>query len=877
MRQAQPQTICRSDYQPPSHRIERIELTFELEESTTRISSRFWAHPENPSTTALFLHGEDLELEDLRLDGLPLPPSRWHKTDEGLQLDALPPGRFQLDIVTRVNPKNNSALEGLYLSDGFFCTQCEAEGFRKMTYFPDRPDVMTLFTTTLIADKARFPVLLSNGNPVAAGDLLNGRHYAQWEDPFPKPSYLFALVAGSLDCLEDQFTTASGRSVRLQIFAAAEDIGKCGHALESLKAAMRWDEIRFGREYDLDLYMIVAVAQFNMGAMENKGLNLFNTRYVLASPETATDSDYEHIEGVIAHEYFHNWTGNRVTLRDWFQLSLKEGLTVFRDQEFSADRHSRSVKRIDEVVHLRNRQFAEDAGPLAHPVRPDSYMEINNFYTLTVYEKGAEVVRMLETLFGREGFRRGMDLYFDRHDGQAVTCDDFLACMEQANQTDLTTFSRWYSQAGTPEVTVEEAYDAKAKTLTLVFSQSCPPSPGQTEKAPLVIPCALGFVAVDGTSVAPRLISESQSPTRETRVLRLEGPATVFTFRDIPEGTISSVFRGFSAPVKVRQQRSAERLAFQFSQDPDPFNAWDAGQTLATDTLLALYRGDEETSSFRLLVDAYRKILRSPTEDLAGLALKLSLPGIDYVGTSLGRHDPLRLAAAHHQLKHRLSQELFDIWRHHYRQPHAVGPEEFGREASARRRFNNLCLGYLGFSGHSGIESLALDQFEQSQNMTDRMAALSVLVDHAYPAATEALHRFHEQWQHEDLVVCKWLAIQAAAPGERTLGEVKALLIHPAFDWSSPNLVRSLIGTYSQSNPLGFHRADGAGYDWLADCVLRLDALNPQMAARMVTPLTTWRRYEGRHPDLIKKALERVASTRDLSRDVYEVASKSLA
>lgn len=879
MKDAAPRSIRREDYRPPNHRVEHIELTFELEDASTRVVSRLSVrpHPEGTRGSALVLNGEGLELEDIRLQGLPIEPSRYQRTETGLTLFDPPEGPFQLELVTRINPSANTALEGLYLSEGFFCTQCEAEGFRRITYFPDRPDVMSLFTTTLIADKTRYPVLLSNGNLKATGDLLGGRHFARWEDPHPKPAYLFALVAGALECLEDQFVTQSGRAVTLRIFAEGEDIGKCIHALESLKEAMRWDELRFGREYDLDLYMIVAVKHFNMGAMENKGLNLFNTKYVLASPETATDEDYEHIEGVIGHEYFHNWTGNRITLRDWFQLSLKEGLTVYRDQEFSADRHSRAVKRIDEVNQLRNRQFAEDAGPLAHPVRPDTYIEINNFYTLTVYEKGAEVVRMLETLFGREGFRRGMDLYFERHDGQAVTCDDFLDCMALANNRDLGDFSLWYAQAGTPVVTVEETYEAATQTLKLHLRQSCPPTPGQPDKKPLLIPCSLGLIGPDGAPVYPQRAEDTAPFNEETRVVLLSKADTEVTLKGVPEGSLTSLFRGFSAPIRLVQSRTAAQLAFQFSHDRDPFNAWNAGQLLAIEALIGLYHEKEDQASASLLVEAYAQILGQASEDLASLALRLTLPGLDYVGTFLEGHDPLKLSAVHRSLQQRLAESLLPLWRAHYAQHHVKGDARYDPQQGGRRRFKNLCLDYLGASSDAVARALAMTQFEQSQTMTDRIAALKVMVQQGHEGAPEALLRFYEAFRSEDLVICKWLALQAAAPGAGTLDVIKGLMDHPAFDLASPNHVRSLIGTFGQANPTCFHQPDGSGYRFMAACVLQMDRLNPQVAARLLTSLTPWRRFDEARQLRMREALDAVVRTTPLSGDVYEVASKALA
>ena len=879
MRNATPRTIQLRDYRPPDFLIETVELIFDLGEDSTQVSNimKLRRHPEGNPVADLYLDGENLDLRMVKVDGYPLESDQFEVTPEGLRIMRIPSRRFQVEIVTTINPKANTALEGLYLSSGMFCTQCEAQGFRKITYFLDRPDVMAVFTTTLMADKATYPVLLSNGNLDAKGDLLNGRHFARWVDPYPKPSYLFALVAGQLACLEDQFTTESGRTVTLQVFAEPEDISKCGHALESLKNAMRWDEIRFGREYDLDLYMIVAVSHFNMGAMENKGLNIFNTKYVLASPETATDSDYEHIEGVIGHEYFHNWTGNRITCRDWFQLSLKEGLTVFRDQEFSADRHSRPVKRIDEVNMLRNRQFIEDSGPLAHPVRPESYIEINNFYTLTVYEKGAEVVRMLQTLLGREGFRKGTDLYFQRHDGQAVTCDDFIQCMEDANQADLQQFKLWYSQAGTPEVTLTTEHDEQQGILTLRVTQNNPPSPGQTEKKPQVIPLAIGLIGPDGTEIAPTLQNESMPYDRLTRVLTVREREEVFTLSPVPKGTILSALRDFSAPVRLDYSRSPSDLAFLLINDTDAFNRWDAGQTLAAQVVLERYRTVESNDNLGLLIEAYGTVAAKGHEDLSYLALLLSLPDFDYLGSFVEDVDPVRLHQSLEAVRHEIGVALRDRWISLYEKHHIDESGRFDPGAIGRRRLKNLCLNYLSTCHDDAAHGMSLRQFDTSQTMTDRIAALAAIVHSNHPMKASVLDRFYTTWKDEDLVVCKWFTLQAANPEAGALETVRSLMAHPAFDIRTPNHVRSLIGGFTQSNPSNFHALDGAGYQFLADQVIALNGINPQIAARMLTALTVWRRFDDSRKKLMRDALMRVAQTPDLSSDVYEVASKALA
>ena len=879
MRNGTPKTIRLRDYKAPNFIVETVELLFDLKEEGTRVTSTLSLrrNPKGDPEAKLHLDGENLTLISLKIGGSPIATERYVLTDDSLQVSDLPERSFQIEIVTEINPRENTALEGLYLSGGMFCTQCEAQGFRKITYFPDRPDVMAVYTTTLVADKHTYPVLLSNGNLDARGDLLDGRHFARWVDPFPKPSYLFALVAGQLACLEDQFTTSSGRNVTLQVFAEPQDIDKCGHALESLKNAMRWDEERFGREYDLDLYMIVAVSHFNMGAMENKGLNIFNTKYVLASPETATDSDYEHIEGVIGHEYFHNWTGNRITCRDWFQLSLKEGLTVFRDQEFSSDRHSRPVKRIDEVNMLRNRQFVEDAGPLAHPVRPDSYIEINNFYTLTVYEKGAEVVRMLETLLGREGFRKGTDLYFDRHDGQAVTCDDFIQCMEDANCVDLEQFKLWYSQAGTPEVTLHEDYDPASRTLTLTVRQSNAPSPGQPDKLPQVIPLAVGLLGPDGKDLHPRLEGDADIEDRTTRVLTVRNQEDQFRFLDVPEGTILSALRDFSAPVRLQQKRSPEELAFLLAHDSDAFNQWDSGQLLATLAIQRSYEGEDATGLLDLIVKAFGAIAERGASDLSHLSLLLALPDFDYVASFIKAVDPIRLHVARENVKKSIATRLSSAWSSLYAKHHEANSRQFDAQAIGRRRLKNLCLDYLATSETPESRELSLQQFDQSLTMTDRIAALSAIVNSDHPEKAEALNRFYETWKDEDLVVCKWFTLQATCRRPGVLHAVRDLMQHPAFDIRTPNHVRSLIGAFTQSNPSNFHTEEGDGYGFLADQVIALNGINPQIASRMLTGLTAWRRFDPTRQLLMQGALERVAHTPDLSSDVYEVASKALA
>jgi aminopeptidase N len=883
MRDSNPQTIYLKDYTVPEYLIHSVALNFTLDDDNTLVSSKLILS-RNPasrsSNTSLTLSGENLKLIRVNLDdGNDLGKDQYLQTQDALIIHNVPQQqRFTLAIENTINPKANTALEGLYLSNGMLCTQCEAEGFRKITYFLDRPDVMPLFTTTLVGDKDRYPVLLSNGNKVAQGELQDNRHWVTWEDPFNKPCYLFALVAGQLECIADRFTTQSGRNIDLQIFVEKHDLDKCDHAMQSLKNAMRWDEQVYGREYDLDLYMIVAVGHFNMGAMENKGLNVFNTKFVLARPDTATDSDYEHIEGVIGHEYFHNWTGNRITCRDWFQLSLKEGFTVFRDQEFTGDRTSKAVKRIEDVNMLRTRQFAEDSGPLAHPIRPDAYIEINNFYTLTVYEKGAEVVRMIHTLLGPEGFRKGSDLYFERHDGQAVTCDDFVSAMEDANGIDLGQFRRWYSQAGTPVLSVQQQYDSSAQTLTLTISQNCPPTPGQSVKEPLHIPVTMGLLNKDG-SVAPcKLQGSGQAP--DEVILQLTQSEQAFTFEGLAEQPVVSLLRGFSAPVKLTMERSLDELAFLLSYDSDTFNRWEAGQQLAGQIiagLIADLQNGREMQINPIMIAAFKQVLEQSWDDLSYFSLLLSLPSETYLAEQMQVVDVEAIHAAREFVMLTLAEQLQAQFQALYRSNHKDESGKFDAGAIGRRRIKNTCLSYLSKLEKQDIHQLSQQQFNTAKNMTDQLAALSVIVDNPHPAKQRCLDSFYHQWQAEALVIDKWFALQASSSMPDTFATVQSLMQHPAFDLKNPNRVRSLIGAFSQSNPLHFHAANGQGYQFLADQIIALNSLNPQVASRMLGALTAWRRYDESRQALMKAQLERIMSTEAISKDVYEVASKSLA
>ena len=882
MRDATPQTVYLKDYKVPDYLIKTVDLNFNLDAEQTRVISRMKLirNPESQSSNAaLVLHGENLKLirivlnEDQLLD-----EADYQLSHEALTIQEVPQQReFYLTIENEINPTTNTALEGLYLSNGMLCTQCEAEGFRKITFFLDRPDVMAKFTTTLVADRSLYPILLSNGNKIAQGELDHNRHWVTWEDPFGKPCYLFALVAGKLECLEDSFTTRSGRRISLQIFVESHDLDKCGHAMQSLKNAMQWDEQIYGREYDLDLYMIVAVGHFNMGAMENKGLNIFNTKFVLARPDTATDSDYEHIEGVIGHEYFHNWTGNRVTCRDWFQLSLKEGFTVFRDQEFSGDRSSKAVKRIEDVNMLRTRQFAEDAGPMAHPVRPDSYMEINNFYTLTVYEKGAEVVRMLHTLLGAGAFRLGCDKYFERYDGQAVTCDDFIKAMEDANGVDLSQFRLWYSQAGTPVIEVAQSYDLSNQSLTLTIQQNCPPTPGQTEKQPLHIPIALGLIAKDGTP-APCLL-EGRAAAQEQVILELKQSEQSFVLLNVPEKPIVSILRNFSAPVKLSMPRDLHELAFLLSYDNDGFNRWEAGQQLAGQIITGLIADIQGNKSLHLnpiITDAYRQVILQSWDDLSYFSLLLSLPSESYLAEQMKIVDVDSIHKAREFVVTALAKELQAKLENLYLSNHKDESGRFDSAAIGRRRIKNTCLSYLSRLLAPTIQNWCEQQFDQARNMTDQIAALANIVNHPHPAKTRCIKTFYEQWQAEPLVIDKWFAIQATSPMPDTFSTVLELTRHKDFNLANPNRVRSVVGSFCQANPVHFHASNGQGYEFLADQVIALNLLNPQVASRMLGPLTSWRRYDNQRQQLMRTQLERIMNSPAISRDVYEVASKSL-
>lgn len=864
-----PPTIRREDYRPPAFLVDEVDLHFALHPAATRVRARLALrrNPAAPAAADLLLDGEALRLVAARLDGEVLPPARMRAEPGGGLAVLGVPDVFTLETEVEIDPEANSELSGLYRSGGNYFTQCEAEGFRRITYFPDRPDVMARYTVTLEADRAGCPVLLSNGNPDGAGDLPEGRHWARWTDPHPKPSYLFAVVAGDLVALRDRFTTRSGREVALAIWVRRGDEDACDHAMDALKRSMRWDEEAYGLEYDLDVFNIAAVSDFNMGAMENKGLNIFNTKYILARPETATDADYEGIETVVAHEYFHNWTGNRVTCRDWFQLSLKEGLTVFRDQHFSADQGSAAVRRIADVRRLRAAQFPEDAGPMAHPVRPDSYVEINNFYTATVYQKGAEVVRMMRALIGEANFRKGMDLYIARHDNQAVTIEDFVAAMQEASGTDLSAFTRWYAQAGTPEVAVREAFDAAAGRYTLTLAQSTPPTPGQPEKLPVPIPVAMGLIGPDGR------------PAAAPRVLLLEEAERDFVFEGLRERPVPSLLRGFSAPVKL-SGLPLESLAFLAAKDSDPFVRWESGQQYATTEMLRLV-GDVRAQRPLVLPEGLAGItaalLDRAEEDRAFAAEALVLPSEDFVADQMPVADPEAVHAVRRFLRRALGTRFAARLAALHDRLADSGPYRTDGAAIGRRALRNAALSYLGAAeGGDGL-ARAEAQYAARQNMTDVLAALRVLADAEGPAREAALEDFHARWRHDELVLDKWFAIQATADRPDLLAQVEALSRHADFDLRNPNRVRALIGAFASGNPAWFHHASGEGYRFLGGMVARLDAVNTQVAARMVGPLGQWKRQDAARGAMMRQELERILARPGLSKGTYEKVSKALA
>ena len=880
MREPQGQLVKRLDYQPSAYFIDHVELTFDLEVNKTRVLNRMRVRRNSAvPPQALRLDGEELNLARVLVNG----EGTSFKMDQGqLVLEKLPEGSepFELEIFTTCNPAKNTSLSGLYVSQNTFFTQCEAEGFRRITYFLDRPDIMASYAVTLRADQSAYPILLSNGNLVEQGELDEGRHFARWVDPHRKPCYLFALVAGNLVCREQRIRSRSGNEHLLQVYVRAGDLDKTEHAMQSLMNSIAWDESRFGLTLDLERFMIVATSDFNMGAMENKGLNIFNTKYVLANPATATDIDFSNVESVVAHEYFHNWTGNRVTCRDWFQLSLKEGLTVFRDQEFSQDLagspSARAVKRIEDVRLLRNVQFAEDAGPMAHPVRPDSYLEINNFYTVTIYEKGAEVVRMMQTLVGRDGFAQGMNLYFQRHDGQAVTCDDFVQAMADANPSSalaqhLESFKRWYSQAGTPALKVSTHFDPEQGRFILTVRQFCAPTPGQSDKLPFVVPIQLGLLSASGQELVPstlKVLTEFEQS---------------WTFEGMNEAPVPSLLRGFSAPVTLHYPYTSQELLSLLAHDSDAFNRWEAAQRLCLEVAVKCLQGQHGAELGEELTQALRQVLRHPDLDPAFKELVLTLPSETYIGEQLESVDPQMVHAVREALRADLAERLHDDWlwaygAHRHQGAYVPDADQSGRRALAGMALSMLCLNAVK-RGDEVWQGKTLQAFKDASNMTDRFNALSALVQSGSTLADTALQRFHDLYRQEALVIDKWFALQAGAcdRGGDILPKVKQLLLHPDFEIKNPNRARSLIFSYCNGNPAGFHRADASGYVLWSEKVIEIDAFNPQVAARLARALDRWRKLAEPYRSAAREAIARVATKTDLSPDVREVVSRALS
>jgi len=875
-----PQTIYLKDYKVPEYLIDTVALNFNLDEDITHVSTSM-SFRKNPvskqATNSLILVGDQsVVVESILMNGKPLNESLYVFRDEKLIIQVTE-ASFHLTINSQIKPQLNTALEGLYKSSGMFCTQCEAEGFRRINYFLDQPDVMAIYTTRIEADKNKYPVLLSNGNRVEAGELESGRHWVKWHDPFPKPSYLFALVAGDLLHQEDKFVTQSGREVKLQIFVEAANIDKCDHALDSLKKSMKWDEEVYGREYDLDIFMIVAVNDFNMGAMENKGLNIFNSACVLAKPETATDADYENIEGIIGHEYFHNWSGNRVTCRDWFQLSLKEGFTVFRDQEFSSDMGSRAVKRIADVNILRTAQFPQDASPMAHPIRPESFIDISNFYTVTVYNKGSEVVRMIHQILGGENFRKGTDLYFDRHDGQAVTTDDFVQAMEDASGKDLSLFKRWYSQAGTPHVEISDEYNQAEKTYTLKIHQTCPSTPEQEIKEPFYIPLALGLLDSEGNDLPLTIRGNENSIDRS--VVNMKDRDTSLTFENIIVKPIPSLLRGFSAPVKVVFDYSKSDLQFLMSHDNDEFNRWDAGQRLSNIIIEELVEDYNEKRPMGVDVhftDAIQHVLNDQRIDKSLITQAITIPNEILLADLFTVVDTDAIHEAKEFLNKTIAKTLDLDFLRIYEELNATHGYQFNGKEIGRRSLKNRCLSYLMYLETEDIQELALKQYKSADNMTDSLAALNCFANFESEIGQEVLADFYKKWRHDPLVVDKWFSIQSRASVKNNLERIKGFMDHESFDIKNPNKVRAVVGSLGFGNPVIFHQADGAAYDFFAEQVIVLNGLNPQMSARLANAFANWKRYDENRQSLMQLALEKILSHKNIAKDVYEVVNKTL-
>ncbi len=879
MKEGNPKAIYLKDYQPPTFLISQVHLRFELFPDKTIVHSELQITANQQASgdkSLLELHGEQLTLKKVVLNEKELSIDEYSVGAESLSIPNVP-AQFMLQTVVEIDPANNTALEGLYLSSGNYCTQCEAEGFRKITYYLDRPDVMAIFTVRIEADKERIPVMLSNGNRVATGELADGRHFAEWNDPYPKPSYLFALVAGDLACCSDSYTTTSGRHVSLEIYTEAHNADKCDHAIASLKKAMQWDEDTYGLEYDLDTYMIVAVDDFNMGAMENKGLNVFNSKCVLASPETATDADYMSIEAVIAHEYFHNWTGNRVTCRDWFQLSLKEGLTVFRDQEFTSDVTSRAVKRIQDVRYLRTHQFAEDGSPMAHPIRPDSYVEINNFYTLTVYEKGAEVVRMYQTLFGKEGFKKGMQRYFEKHDGQAVTTDDFAAAMAEANNFELGRFLNWYSQSGTPGVNVKSEWSRDKEEYTLTFEQQLPTNQNQSDPLPYLIPIKVSLMNRQGGCVPLMLSGESGS--QDTVTLHITEKTQQFTFTNVKELPTPSLLQNFSAPVKLSYEYSNDDFSFLMANDIDAFNRWDAGQRFATEWLLdAVIAVKTETALPDAInyIQALEVVLKDTHLDSAFKAEMMVLPQETYLADFMQPIDVDAIYEARKRLQLLIASSLEDLLFETFEKNRVSGNYNYNAEEMGKRRLASVCLMYLNHLKNDRYIDACRTQFESANNMTDSMAALEAVNDLDHPYRDLAINEFATRWDSDALVMDKWFSLQARSRRPNVLETIKSLIDHPRFSIKNPNKVRALIAVFAMANPTAFHNKDGSGYEFLTDKIIELNALNPQVASRLVKPLIDWKKYDSNRQAKMKQCLQKIKAVPDLSRDVFEIVDRSL-
>jgi len=878
MKTTEPRATHLKDYRPPAYRIPDIELDFHLDSLATRVTSTMRVERLASKPAPLELDGQRLKLISIKIDGQLLDPSAYAADPSSLTVHN-PPASFMLEIVTEIAPAENTALEGLYMANGIYCTQCEPEGFRCITYFIDRPDNLARFQTRIEAHISVAPVMLSNGNLIESGELDDGRHFAIWRDPFPKPSYLFALVAGDLGHISDRFDTMCGRRVDLRIYVEHGNEKRALYAMDALKRSMRWDEEAYGREYDLDVFMIVAVSAFNFGAMENKGLNIFNDKVLLASPESATDDDYGRIEAVVGHEYFHNWTGDRITCRDWFQLSLKEGLTVFRETGFVGDQRSHAVRRITDVKDLRLRQFQEDAGPLAHPVQPQSYITIDNFYTATVYEKGAEVIGMLRTIVGAEMFRKGMDIYFDRHDGDAATVEDFVRCFEDASGRKLDQFRLWYSQAGTPEVHVKSTYDRAAKTFALDLRQSVPPTPGQPEKKPMHIPLALGLIGKDSVRPLPLTLEGENEPGPEDRVLELVRPEQRFVFSGVEEEPVLSIARGFSAPVIIRSPESAQTRAFLMSHDTDSFNRWEAGQKLSRDILLDMVREIQAGRSPSIdptYIDAVGGVIGRADEDHAFTALMLMPPSESEIALAMSPIDPEAIHDARKRLIWAIADAHGPTLAALYKKLETRGAFSPDAASAGRRSLRNAALRFLTVADDDYAADLAETHYRSATNMTDMTAGLAALARTANPRREKAFAHFHDRFREDPLVLDKWMGLQAMSPQPDTVERVRSLMGHPVFSLKNPNRVRALVGAFAIGNPLRFHDRSGAGYRLLREVIQTLDSINPQTAARMAAAFETWRRYDPERQALMRAELEAIAARPGLSANLYEVATKML-